>query len=225
MNAFKLRKYQVLSVLPGKIGRRHRRKYLSYGSERHFAAAARDTAGLLSIDLGANVGDYTRQLAATASQVIAFEPDPWSVGQLRANTAALANVVIEEAAASVEDGEIALMRHVGFDDDPTMNSLSTTIVAEKDNMPVEASHRVRQVDFIRYLRELDADIGVLKIDIEGAEVPLLEALFATPELLERIRYIFAETHENKIPGHPARVAALRAFAETCERPQINLFWH
>jgi hypothetical protein len=49
-------------------------------------------------------------------------------------------------------------------------------------MPVEASHRVRQVDFLRYIRELDSDIGVLKIDIEGAEVPLLEALFATPEL-------------------------------------------
>jgi FkbM family methyltransferase len=211
--------------MPGGIGRRYRRKYLSYGSERHFDAAARDTAGLLSIDLGANVGDYTRQLAATASQVIAFEPDPWSVEQLRANTADLDNVVIEEAAASVEDGHVALMRHVGFDEDPGLNSLSSTIVTEKDNMPVEASHSVRQVDFLRYIRELDSDIGFLKIDIEGAEVPLLEALFATPDLLQRIRYIFAETHEKKIPGHPARVEALRAFAERCERPGINLFWH
>lgn len=225
MNARKLLKYKLLSSFPGGIGQRYKQKFLAYGSERHFEEAAQDTAGLLSIDLGANVGDYTRQLAATAGRVIAFEPDPWSVEQLRANTRDLDNVVIEEAAASVEDGQIALMRHVAFDDDPGLNSLSTTIVSEKGNMPVEASTTVRQVDFIRYARELDEEIGVLKIDIEGAEVPLLEALIEAPDLLRRIHYIFAETHEKKIPGHPARVDALRAFAETCERPRINLYWH
>lgn len=225
MNKFKLRKYRVLGMLPGNIGRRHRKKYLAYGSELHFAAAAHDTAGMVSIDLGANVGDYTRQLARTASRVIAFEPDPWSVAQLREHTKSLPNVTIEEAAASVEDGEIALMRHVDFDGDPSLNSLSSTIVAEKDNMPVTASHVVRQVDFIRYLRDLDTDIGVLKIDIEGAEVPLLEALFDAPDLLRRIRYIFAETHEKKIPGHAERVAVLQEFAEGCRAPRINLYWH
>jgi FkbM family methyltransferase len=225
MNTFKLRKYRVFSMLPGNVGKRYRKKYLAYGSELHFAAAAQDTSGLLSIDLGANVGDYTRQLARTASRVIAFEPDPWSVAQLRAHTKSLGNVTIEEAAASVEDGEITLMRHVDFDGDPSLNSLSSTIVAEKDNMPVTASDKVRQVDFIRYLRDLDEDIGVLKIDIEGAEVPLLEALFEAPDLLRRIRYIFAETHEKKIAGHVDRVRTLQEFAERCSSPHINLYWH
>ena len=47
-------------------------------------------------------------------------------------------------------------------------------------------------NFLVYLENLDEDIGTLKIDIEGAEVELLEALFDRPDILERVRHIFAE---------------------------------
>ena len=58
----------------------------------------------------------------------------------------------------------------------------------------------------------DDDIGILKVDIEGAEVPLLEALFDRSDLMGRISHIFAETHEWLIPDHKPRVKALRARA-------------
>ena len=81
------------------------------------------------------------------------------------------------------------------------------------------------MDFIHYLEDLDEDIGILKIDIEGAEVDLLEILFDRPKILERIHYIFAETHETRISGHEPRVEALREKAQRIERPRINLHWH
>ena len=65
---------------------------------------------------------------------------------------------------------------------------------------------------------------MLKIDIEGAEVELLESLFDRPDLLARIDHIFAETHENTIPAHKQRVDALYKKSRTIERPSINLSW-
>ena len=79
------------------------------------------------------------------------------------------------------------------------------------------------MDFLRYLGDLE--IGVLKMDIEGAEVQILEALFDRPDRLHRIRYIFAETHERMIPGHQPRVDALQRRARKIGQPSVNLYWH
>ncbi len=75
------------------------------------------------------------------------------------------------------------------------------------------------------MEALDEDIGILKIDIEGAEVDLLEVLFERPDFLTRIDFIFAETHEARIPGHKERVEALRKRARMIEGTRINLYWH
>ena len=157
-------------------------------------------------------------------KVIAFEPDPWACAALRAAVAGLDNVRIENAAAGLSDGRVLLYRHSGFDANPGRYSQSNSIVSSKDNVSERRPVEVRQIDFIRYLDNLDENIGILKIDIEGAEVDLLEALFARPDLLKRIAYVFAETHERRIPDHKRRVAALRRTAERIEQPRIDLDW-
>ena len=179
---------------------------------------------MICIDLGANVGKYTRMMAAKAKHVIAFEPDPWAHAALQANLAAFDNVSIEQAAAGTSDDTVCLYRAVGFERDPATRSQWSSTVAEKRNVAKNAALEVRQIDFVRYLDELDRKVGILKIDIEGAEVDLLEALFDRPDLLERIGHIFAETHETGIPGHRARVEALRERAKLIDRSRIFLDW-
>ena len=211
--------------MPGRGGRRYARKLDALLARTDgFAEAMRRSNGLTCIDLGANVGEYTRMLSATAKEVIAFEPDPWTCARLRANLSDLDNVRIENAAAGISDGTVLLYRHPDFDRDPEFHSQSTSVFASKANVAGRAAAAICQVGFIRYLRALDRDIGILKIDIEGAEVDLLEALFDEPALLGRIMYIFAETHESKIPGHSERVDVLRRRAAVCRRPLVNLEW-
>ena len=221
----KLFKYSLLRHFPGRIGRRYERKIMRlYARNREFPEAVRRSEGMTCIDLGANVGTYTRKMASVAKQVISFEPDPWAHAMLQANVTDLDNVRIENVAAGTKEGRVLLYRHVRFAEDPAVYSISSSIITSKKNVASEGAVEVRQVDFIRYLENLNEEIGVLKIDIEGAEVDLLEALLDRPEIMERINWIFAETHESRIPAHGARVESLRERVQGMQRPEINLHW-
>ena len=219
----KLTKYRLLRRFPGLLGHRYECKYAV--RTNGFDNAVQRSKGMMCIDLGANVGEFTKKMASRASQVIAFEPDPLTYPILQANVGDLDNVRLENAAAGTKDGIALLFRHARFDEDPVLHSESSSIIASHGDVNEDESFEVRQIDFINYLEELDEKIGVLKIDIEGAEVDLLESLFDRSDLLERIDHIFAETHERHIPEHKPRVKALRALARKLERPYINLYWH
>ena len=218
--------YSLLRHLPGKPGRRFDRKFMRQSARKiGFEKAVRRSGGMTCIDLGVNVGEYTRKIAFRTKQVIAFEPDPWSLAALQTNTADLDNVRIENAAAGTSERMVLLYRHVQFEEDPTFYSESSSVIASKRNVNEEKAIEVRQTNFINYLENLDEDIGILKIDIEGAEVELLEALFDRPDILKRVHHIFAETHETRIPGHESRVIALQKRAQRIKKPRINLHWY
>ena len=221
----KLLKYSVLRHLPGNIGRRYRRRYVKlYSREKMFPKALQCSEGLICIDLGANVGNYTRRMASVAKQVIAFEPDPWAYATLQANVADLDNVRIENAAAGTDGRQVLLYRHGRFEENPAIYSESSSVISSKVNVVEASAVEVRQMDFISFLEELGEDIGLLKIDIEGAEIGLLEALLDRPDIMMRIKYILAETHESRIPDHVSRVKSLRERVRRIKVPCIDLDW-
>ena len=225
----KLWKYKLLRQVPGRWGRLYQQKYqrrlLMLQARLDFDEAMHRSQGMTCIDLGANIGEFTRKMALRAKQVIAFEPDPWAYVQLRANVADLNNVKIENAAAGTCEEKVLLYRHARFADKPVRYSESSSVIVNKSNVSQEGAVEVRQIDFIGYLEKLDEDIGILKMDIEGAEVDLLESLFDRSDILGRVDHIFAETHETRIRGHEIRVNTLRERAQTIKRPRVNLYWH
>ena len=221
----KLFKYDLLRRLPGPIGARYQPKYARcHARTRGFPEALRHSRGMTCIDLGANVGDYTRMMASVAKRVIAFEPDPWTLEVLQANVTDLENIRIENVAAGTYEGRVLLYRHVRFEDNPALHSGSSSLIASKSNVTEAGAVGVRQIDFIDYLERLDEDIGILKVDIEGAEVDLLEAMLGRPEIMKRIDYIFVETHESRIPSHKHRVKLLQDRVQELQQPRINLHW-
>ena len=78
-------KYDLLRHLPGARGQRYRKKAKRLRISAEFDDAIRRTAGMTCVDLGANVGKYTRRMAAWAGHVVAFEPDPWALDALEAS--------------------------------------------------------------------------------------------------------------------------------------------
>ena len=221
---YKYFRYNLLRRLPGDWGRYYQRNFLRLQTLAEFDEALRRSEGMTCIDLGANVGKYTKKMASVAKRVIAFEPDPWACAELRANVADLDNVKIENAAAGACEKKVFLYRHARFENNPALYSEASSVIAEKRNLTEEDAVEVRQIDFIRYIEGLDEEVGVLKIDIEGAEVELLESMLDRLDVLARIDHIFAETHENGIPAHKSRVNALYEKARSIKRPCINLSW-
>ncbi len=218
-------KYRLLRHLPGRRGRHYSRKLKALIALGEFDEALRHSANKTCIDLGANVGKYTEKMAQSVKSVIAFEPDPWAYAQLKSNIANFTNVRLENAAASTLNGTIPLWRHVEFHNDPAKWSAASSLLFRKFSVANnDQMIEVRSIDFVDYLIDMDEDIGVIKMDIEGAEVDLLEALLDAPEVLSRIDYIFAETHERQIPDHVTRVEHLTERTLHMTQPYFNLDW-
>jgi len=188
------------------------------------AIVARLTPEDLVIDLGANMGDVTETLARTGARTIAFEPDPFAFGKLSKRLGGLPNVELINAAAGAEAGRLGLYRHSDFERDPEKRSLASSLLSEHAEVGGAPATEVEVVDFAAFVAGLEQPVTLLKIDIEGAEVALMEALLDHPASAQ-IGAIFVETHERALPGLAARTRKLKARTEGKTRPQVNWHWH
>lgn len=183
--------------------------------------------GDIVIDCGANLGDVTAPLAATGATVHAYEPDPYAFAQLTARVGDLPNVVLHNAAVGVAAGSVRLMRAANFDDNPKAGSVKSTIVTGGRNIAEGAAIDVAMVALPAVIRDLAAgpgEIAFLKMDIEGAELDLLEHMQAEG-LFGLVRLTVAETHEKKFADLRPRFAALReAIAAAHPVTRVNLDW-
>lgn len=183
--------------------------------------------GDVAVDCGANVGEVAAQLAATGARVHAFEPDPLAFAALSDRLGKADNVTLHNAAVGPEAGQGALHRAADFADDPTARTTRSTLVPggagmdSADTLPVTV---VDLPDFLRTCLKSHDDIAFLKLDIEGAELALLDRL-DRDGLLHRIRLTVAETHEGKFPALRASYKALRdRIAATYPKTRVNLEW-
>lgn len=134
----------------------------------------------LVVDGGAHVGTFTAMVSAHATKVLAVEPGPATVGLLRANLErnGLAQVEVVEAALWARPGPISL-------NVDGLSSSATVIDAAESDVEVATVSLSDLVD-------RHGPIDLLKLDIEGAEFPLLRE---TPdEVLRQVRCIVGELH-------------------------------
>jgi FkbM family methyltransferase len=128
------------------------------------------------VDVGAHVGLYAVTVAsATPGRVLAFEPNPRARAQLVLNISLneLANVIVVPKAAAAVAGRGLL--HVPDTHDTSFSSLEAGRFAEGE--PVEVD--VTTVD--EEVTRAGLHPTVVKIDVEGAELAVLEGMRATIE--------------------------------------------
>jgi FkbM family methyltransferase len=185
--------------------------------------------GDVVLDCGANLGAVTLPLARTGATVHAFEPDPYAFDQLSRTMAGFDNVTLYNAAVGVGSGEIQLMRAENFADNPRGASVKSTIVSggrkidEGGGTTIDVD-LVSLPDFLSWLYEAQGQIAFVKMDIEGAELDILEQMLAQG-LFDKVRLTVAETHENKFKALRPRFKALRkAVAKTYPQTVVNLDW-
>lgn len=173
------------------------------------------------VDIGANIGNITKRMAVTGARVFAYEPDPETFEQLVRNTARFPNVTCIRKAVGAESGRFAMYRNERYDLDPIKYSEGTSLVSQKTNVKAEPDFTIETLDIVRLVEELGA-IDLMKMDIEGAELAVLNRLLDTGNI-RAIRRLYAETHEKQIPSLRADFAALRRRAKDYQ-DILNLDW-
>jgi FkbM family methyltransferase len=163
--------------------------------------------GSVAVDCGANVGRFTQLMADAGATVYAFEPHPAAYELLAARFAGYDNVTCIRKAISTTSGTVRLYLHVDSEDDPVKWSVATSSIADKGNVDPERYFDADTVDLDAFLREV-GPVALLKMDVEGAEIEILERLLETGRIRE-IGTLLVEMHDARIPPLAERGARLR----------------
>lgn len=220
----------LLSRCPGTIGRkaetRRLRRLRAGAAPFALAEFQRKLAALrpesVCLDLGANVGDWTVRMAEHAGHVHAFEPDPWAFDRLADRVRGLKNVTLHNAAVGTSNGVAVMRRARDFSSDPAGLSVQTSVVKHTRFLETGETFEVQMVDLVSFLRQLDATVDIIKMDIEGSEIAVLEALLSAPER-NHVGSMFVETHEVNMPELRPRLHQLRRRINAAGL-DINLDW-
>lgn len=129
--------------------------------------------GKVFYDIGAHRGEFVCHYAPRCSAVVAFEPDPDNLMQLDRECAVFSHCHIMDIALSSEKATQILYQY----SDSSFNSLYSRNVHNLSHYQLEFKgvHEVR-TDALDAVMESESlpDPRLMKIDVEGAELPVLE---------------------------------------------------
>jgi len=171
--------------------------------------------GSVFFDVGAHIGYFSMKAAVQVGQtgrVVAFEPNPEILKQLRNNVAAnhFQNVIVEPIACT--DREQMLTLYAA----PIANTGASSLAKQNaeisaDQAPQAYSVRGRPIDDV--VRELALKrVDAIKIDVEGAEVIVLRGAMNT--LLQFHPKLTVEVIPRQLAGFQTTVDDLRALLES-----------
>lgn len=187
---------------------------LRKGPRVHLAAVdleLRAGPGDIMLDCGANVGDVCSQLARSGATVYAFELNPVCFEVLRRRFARMPHVHCLHQGVLDRECVLSLSTpraHAGFD------ALDTTVASSLHGERLRSNDyeldqvQVPCIDIDAFVRGLGRRVLLMKIDIEGAEIEVLNRLIDTGAI-DLIDHIVVETHEAQMPDLRAPTQALR----------------
>ena len=151
------------------------------------------------IDCGANVGEVSFPLVGTGALLFCFEPHPVAFKALNKRFENVSNVKLFDAAVGVVEHKAKLYKHVQSTNDELKYSTGSSLYSTKNNVNPNDYYEINVINLPEFIDSLTSRIFMLKVDIEGAEIELLNKLI-DEGTYKKIDYIFVETHESKMPA-------------------------
>jgi FkbM family methyltransferase len=179
--------------------------------------------GSVVIDGGANVGNITAACVRQGAIVHAFEPDPHAIRKLKERFAGNPLVTIHEQAVGAADGRLRLYRLNDFDKRPDRASQSSSLIPRAVH-DANGGMEVAVIDLSSFIRGLGRPVDLLKLDVEGEELEILEKMI-DDGTYRAVGMIYVETHERLSPDLAVRTAALRRRVAEAGITNINFDWH
>jgi FkbM family methyltransferase len=142
------------------------------------------------LDLGANVGDFTHACLDLGFSVIAVEPHPSALRYLQRRMGKKPNVQILPVGISDVDGKTFLYTHPLHKNDPIATSIAASTVSEKFSLGA-MRFEIEVITLEKIINDHQI-FEIVKIDIEGAEMLLIDSIIHNAPKIKRL---LMETHE------------------------------
>ncbi|TNE68475.1 FkbM family methyltransferase [bacterium] len=178
----------------------------------------------ISLDLGANVGRVTQEMADSGATVYAFEPNPFAFAKLQKRFENNPKITCLNKAILDSEITIPLYFHELSDQDELTYSTGSSLLDFKGNVLKEKRVDVNTVDLAKFIKQLNSDIDLIKMDIEGVECKVINHLIDTGAIY-RVKQMLVETHDHKIPELKEETDLLRRrIKDLGLQEKINLNW-
>lgn len=146
----------------------------------------------IALDIGANVGEWSKVLCSTFSNVIAIEPDPRAFQELQ--LLQLSNLTCKNIALSFGDSDSLLYMRP--------NSVQSSLLKDhpigahnRSEAPIIDTHKITTLTLDSLVKQYSLnDIGFIKIDVEGFEGNVLSG--ATDPMFENVDWLI-EIHDTE----------------------------
>ena len=148
------------------------------------------------IDVGANVGLVSECLARRGSKVISFEPNVAAFSTLEMVAAKFKNIEARNVAVGTKNKIVKLYLHKDSASTEDDLSQASSLLSNKPNVSTKFFEEVQERDFAEFSHSLKSPIELLKIDIEGFEIELINHLLDR-NALDHVNKVYVETHERK----------------------------
>jgi len=177
----------------------------------------------IGIDCGANVGNITEKFLSECDTVHAFEPNPHAFKKLKERFLFNPKVFCHENAVLAKEGVVELYFHENSDKDEVRWSTGSSLLNFKSNVLKDKYVEVQAIDICSFISDLNSEIEILKIDVEGVEYEIIHKLIDTG-LVDIIKKIHVELHAKKIPELEAKEKELKERIESLDLKNINTNW-
>jgi FkbM family methyltransferase len=150
----------------------------------------------IAIDIGANIGLVSEVIAKRGGRVIAFEPNKAAFEKLKLVALSYPNIEAMNEAAGVITRKVKLYHHKDIGKTSKDLSQASSLLNQKPNVSIENFEIVNEVDFSDFLDRLNEFVDLIKIDIEGYEIQLINYLLDKKKL-QNVGVVYVELHDRK----------------------------
>ena len=177
------------------------------------------------IDCGANIGDITSIFARYGATVYSFEPTTGTFELLKTRFSKHKNVKCYNQAVWNKNETLKFYHHEWSKYNKIHWSNGNSLLKKKKNVNENDYEIVEAIDIVEFVKSLDINIDLIKIDIEGAEIEVINHIIDSG-IITKINKILCEVHDKKYKFLKSDTDKLREKIKKLNLSnKINLEWH